>query len=166
MKVLSLILAALMYYVSNSYAESTKEALEKFEILGTWSLDCVKDPKKDGARLIFAAPFLGAATATTIFPQGEATDEISFAERITEEKIRMVSTSAKRVGTFDALDKLVRGQPIEDVWQRTGKSLLQIESHTVDGKVTIVKDGVIFSLGADGQMHPANAFPPLERCLN
>jgi hypothetical protein len=134
---------------TSAHSESTKDALQEFGLLGTWSDDCSKDLTREaGQRETYAAPIIGAPTVVmkTGDSKGVAAEtmEISRAVRITDDKIEM---------TFDG--DLMKGARM--VYQKVGSKIRLLKTYAVPGATQVlVKDGMIGNL-------PTLL---LERCLN
>ena len=97
---------------SPAFPESASAALEKFGLVGTWSDDCARDPAKDGGRLRFTVPLIGAPRMED--PRTDDSAEITSAVRVTEDKIKI---------QFVLPAKLKAPAPGEEVFKKEGNRL-------------------------------------------
>lgn len=115
---------------STSFADSPRDAMEVFGLLGTWSNDCATTPAKGGrdvARVTFAAPrFFGEATLTEVFYMNKGVIKlhmkITSAVRVTDEKIKLTvviidqTANDEPMNAFDA-------RPVEFPISKIGNKL-------------------------------------------
>jgi hypothetical protein len=153
---------------SHASAESTAQAMQAFGLIGTWSLDCAKDPLKGGVRDTYAVSILGTATASEIGSFHTGSDvpssyvffkeetEIKQAIRVTEEKIKLiqihtswanVKDNASTPPIYTTLENLrlqVGTREIERIIMKKDGKIQTIESHSVDDKIILVRNTEIY----------------------
>lgn len=149
-----------------SRAESTREALAQFGLIGTWSTDCAKDLDVDGGyRATYSAPFAGPAMlhSVTKTPLGSTLTieaKIESAVRATETKIKMVELPLYIRATRESQPVEARAdyRVLSVVIERIGPEIRTIDTRTIDGAVVNAENGIIKLNGLPN--------PLLEKCLN
>jgi hypothetical protein len=155
-------------------AESSTEAIRAFGLVGTWSPDCSRDPTKPDMRTTYAAPELGAPTVILVFSTASGASamtvmtksEIKSAARIAEEKIQIVSVRVGAAMATGPFQSSTDSFPVEYVIQKFGDKRRTIDSHSLDGKRILIKDGFQYApAGPSGEWHKTDRTTPLlEKC--
>jgi hypothetical protein len=176
------ILASLWSYHSAIAAEGTAEALTAFDLIGTWSPDCVQEPGKSSKslRITYSVPLIGAAQIRSVNCLGSDCNvselEINSAQRITESKLRIIRTLISQ----KAIDKPMKlpdpeYRKREVVILKTSAGIRTINVTSLDGKMNGpglgIKDGMYYR--PTGGPISSPAWEPtgiqtetLEKCLN
>src|SRR4051794_21255261 len=128
--------ASIGLIVSSALGESTADAMRSFGLIGTWSADCSVDYNracitKDeclAARFTFSVPVFGRPTREIVAPTigGKPfrnSIEIKEANRITEDKIRIVTISSQELQGHAQYVSPVKGEEWETVYMRNGNKL-------------------------------------------
>jgi hypothetical protein len=130
----------------STLAESTSDVLRAFGLVGTWSLDCSKDPTKEAAsRVVYKTSLAGAATYDSIirFPNGQTVvskNEIQQAVIIGEDKIKIIIrplTITPSAGIASPIFFKIQ----EIITEKIGSKMHVLSNHFVDGTGTIIENG-------------------------
>lgn len=141
--------------------------MKAFGIIGTWSVDCSKDPRKviGASRTTFTVPFFGKPTLEMITHVMLGTlddvqirhNEILSAALITEDKIQIEFVAVKVENSNQQVtNPLTPPTPIDVILQKMGSQIRVFESWSGDKK--FVENGRSTESGV--------SVPPLEQCLN
>jgi hypothetical protein len=151
-----------LFTVTAAKAESTKDALASFGILGTWSSDCTKDPTREPVgRSTYSAPLVGAATVEQVRgdPDGFSIVgwDIESAARVAEDKIRIVIAMRSLKHSEPKMKMVLDPEKHQIVIQKIGARTKTIDNRTSNASILV-----------EGGLIRANHSPTplLERCLN
>jgi hypothetical protein len=148
---------------TSAFAETTKDAIKEFGLVGSWSEDCsVNITKATGLRYTFEAPFFGAPRLVLTSSDGKGVSvaimQIVEAVRVTEDKIRIVSdivdikpSSGEKPNASD----FIKG--MEVVYRKEASKIRLFETRPVAGQTQlIVRNGMMGNIPT----------PFFEKCLN
>jgi hypothetical protein len=160
------VLLSLCLIGTSASAETTREALNNFGLVGTWSTDCSKDVEKQvGFRGTYTAPMFGPAVLVSMTRQADnrtifLKKEVERAVRITDEKIQVTLKPLEtKINGADALHtEEILSTTFVFTFQKVGSKIRTIDSRSPDGKYISVEGGRFSNNG--------NMTPFLERCLN
>lgn len=145
-------------------AETIPRALQDFGLVGTWAIDCSKDPHTQaGYRTIFAAPAVGPVTNTSMIRQANGRtifmrSEIEAAVRLPERKIQLTTKFIDlKVDNEDVPRLGIYASRLLVTHEKSGSKIHLIDSRSSDGQYVNAQDGRF----SDG-----TATPPLERCVD
>jgi len=164
-KLIKGVLLSLCLIGTSASAETTREALNNFGLVGTWSTDCSMDVEKQvGFRGTYTAPMFGPAVYVAMQRQADnrtifIKKEVERAVRITDEKIQVtVKPLEHKINGADALRSTEETSSTFVVtFQKINSKLRTIDSRSQDGKHIGVEGG---------RFNNGNMTPFLERCLN
>ncbi len=140
---------------SSAIAESTKEAMSAFGMLGTWSLDCARP-----SRVVYATPLFGAPTITSVANGKEGgLSEVQEAFRVTAEKIKLQLIIRKAPGALDWMPQ--PGEIWEAVYEKSGNKFRPLSVRQKDGPKITAQDGFYYVPKNSGMLTL-----PFEKCLN
>ena len=132
--------------------EGMAEAITAFGLVGTWSVDCRKEPMQGcdanacGSRTTYTVPPSGPPTIRNIIGTREEGQAIVFlttihsAERIADDKIRIVSTQDTPSGTTVSWWRQP-GEVWETVLFKVGEKFRTFSAHRADGKKISAEHG-------------------------
>lgn len=135
-----------------SAAESAADVIRTFGLIGTWSVDCKRDPyqacenNRCGARLTYIAPSSGAPTIKNVigtFSSGQVRTFISTiysATRVADDKIKIVSVQDPPPSTT-AVWWRQPGEAWEIVLLKVGDKYQTFSARRDDGKKVEVEEG-------------------------
>jgi hypothetical protein len=139
-------LAALLLVIHVAYADNTAAALKEFGLVGRWTFDCKYD---DGE--VFEVPFLfGSPTFKQILITGREhtirNNVIKSATRLTNEKIKFVSSLTGGTQTYDGVTKdLLANEPdFVNIFQKFENKIMLTDRFTEDKKIIYVLGGDIY----------------------
>lgn len=130
-------------------AESAKDALEVFGLVGTWSADCSKDLTKEaGSRKIYDVPAVGAPGFSEIIRLNTGVTskfkgEIQEATRITEDKIRLIYKGSEITFSNGAKPGASEFDPVQTILEKVGQKVRVLDWRHADGSQTLIENGMI-----------------------
>jgi len=148
-------------------AESAAEAIRAFGLIGTWSVDCKRDPyqacenNRCGARLTYIAPSSGAPTIRNVigtFSPGQVRTFVSTihsATRVADDKLKIVSVQDPPPATTVAWWRQP-GEVWEIVLLKVGDKYRTFSAHRDDLKKIEVEEG--FEVRPPPPTPPATAY--------
>lgn len=151
-------------YLSFFPTNTTKQTLEGFGLIGTWSFDCAGK-----ARTTFAAPMFGSPTGISTNGGDETTvAEIRSATMLTQDKLKIITLTTKVPnGSKNKPSVRQEGEIWQAVYERFGKKARLVDVEREDGKKVIVKGGFLYETPEGKEpTKTANFALFLERCLN
>jgi hypothetical protein len=153
-------------------ADSAGEAIAKFGLVGSWSIDCSKTPQQTcvpsvgcGARTIYEVPPSGPPKMRNLVGTLTPGQGISFetaiesAERIADDKLKLVSVQQGVPGQFSKVVWLRQpGERWETVLLKVGAKYKWLSHQRQDGSKIQAKDGfeVLPPAGTGYDRMPAN----------
>jgi hypothetical protein len=121
---------------------TTKQTLESFGLIGTWSYDCAGK-----GRATFTAPSFGAPMGTSINGDDSTKTlvEIKSATKLTDDKLKIVTLTIK-VPEADKKNEITRqeGEVWQAVYERLGKKMRVLDIEREDAKKVVVKNGFLY----------------------
>ena len=142
---------------SSAVAESAKEAMQTFGMVGTWSLNCATSP----FRVVYAFPVSGPPTLTSVFNgQETAISEVQEAVRATEEKIK-VTYFIKSTPQGTPVWGPLTGEIWEAVYEKIGNKFRPLSVKEKVGAKATARDGFYYVNQKTG-----GPTLPFEKCLN
>ena len=163
MRVVAVMIVIIAVLIEPAGAESVKDVIKVFGLVGTWSPDCSKDPLKEtGTRSTYEIPMFGSATLSTInrIESGmtiRTKSEIQEAVRITEDKIKLINKSVEVTFSEGGPPDANNFKPLQIVIEKVGQKTHVIDSRRTDGSQTFIENGIFMK---------QYALPLSERCLN
>lgn len=173
------VLLALALSQSHAYADTTKDALKAFGIVGTWSPNCAIDPSKScertgtcNYRIIYSVPFFGSPNRTSVIATLNdnkpitTKEDIGTAEQITTDKLRY--TYVLQNAFANGVDWTPqKGEAWEVVLQKVGPKLRVVENRRIDGEKLVVMNGFVYTHvnRTPPWQNTGVSTPPLEKCL-
>lgn len=167
-------------------AEGAAEAIRAFGLIGTWSIDCSRDPiatcngeKGCGARTTYEVtssgqPMIKNVVGTLVPGAGKSFETvIEQASLLPNDKIRIISVQQGLPGEVSKLAWTRQpGERWETVLVKEGNGYRTFSAHSDDGKKIYVEDGLIHLPPRDTRPDqiPSNwvrsdrKIPPFERC--
>jgi hypothetical protein len=127
------------------HAESTSDALKTFGLTGRWTFDCAYN---DGE--IYEAPLLGTPKFREIGLTGRTqttrNNTIKSAERLTEEKIRLISVLSGGTKTSNGVtEDLPLSEPaFISIIQKAGNKIVLTDRYSEDKKIIIYMNGDVY----------------------
>jgi|tagenome__1003787_1003787.scaffolds.fasta_scaffold20140427_1 hypothetical protein len=160
-----LLLIVLSVGCTPAAAETAKEALKNFGLVGTWSTDCGRDKDKGGYyRLFVAAPMFGAIEYQSIFRRNDGKTvklvfDVESAVRITNDKIQITHKLREpkiddEVGPLEGPASQKRRLTIE----KLGTKIRPLDNRSLESDDVTIEDGRFKKTGAETVYQ--------ERCLN
>jgi hypothetical protein len=144
---------------------TTKQTLETFGLVGTWSFDCAGKARTTVSVPPFRAPTI---ISTNGGDETKTEADIRLATLVTQDKLKIVIFTT-RVPDVNKNDPAARqqGELWVDVYERFGKKLRVIDIEREDGNKIIVKDGFAYQTKAgEKPTKTLNFMFLLEKCLN
>ena len=84
-----LLMIALFVTASGANAQTAKDALNEFGLIGTWAIDCSKDPGLIGIiRINYSIPWFGNPKINLRTATRNMDADIDLVSRITEDKLK------------------------------------------------------------------------------
>jgi len=159
-----IVLSLLAFLIATSAsAETTKDAIKEFGLVGSWSEDCSMNIAKDpGLRYTFETPFFGTPKLVLTGRDGKGvsvtTMQILEAIRVTEDKIRIVSDIIDvklSSGEKPDASNFIKG--MEVVYRMEALKIRLFETRPLAGATqVIIRNGMMGNMPT----------PLLEKCLN
>ncbi|MEK9279761.1 MULTISPECIES: hypothetical protein [unclassified Bradyrhizobium] len=164
------VIVACLGLVPAAAEESAAEVIRSFGLIGTWSVDCKRDPNQVctnngcGARLTYVVPFSGPPTIRNVigtFSPGQVRTFVSTiysATRVADDKIKIVSVQDPPPSTT-----LVWWRQPGEVWEivllKVGDKYRTFSAHREDRKKIDVEEG--FEVRPPPPPPPAKAYDVL-----
>jgi hypothetical protein len=142
---------------SSAVAESAKEAMQTFGMIGTWSLNCATS----SFRVVYGFPMSGPPTLT-MFLNGQETaiSEVQDAVTATEAKIKityLIKSAPQGTPSWGPLT----GEIWEAVYEKIGNKFRPLSVTEREGAKATVRDGFYYVNQKTG-----GPTLPFEKCLN
>jgi len=145
-------------------ADDAGSAMKGFGLVGSWSLDCSKDPAKElGSRATYTVPLSGAPTMELInhYKTGEIEDtltrydEIQSATRIGDYELQFVSVATKFQHTNPQVaNPQTMPPPAQSLILKAGNHIKMLDSRA--GDKVFIENGLVKQNGA--------LAPTIEQC--